>query len=77
MYSDIKNKEEIISAVVLTIMSEHEESKKVNKELEDSRDNDENNQTFLQKVIIPSDLNNIQPRSILAWNYDEIGFDPK
>ena len=77
MYSDIKNKEEIISAVVLTIMSEHEESKKVNKELEDSRDNDENNQTFLQKVIIPSDLNNIQPRSILAWNCDEIGFDTK
>ena len=76
MYSDINNKEEMISAVVLTIMSEQEESNKVNKELEDSRDNDEKNQTLLQKVIIPSDLNNIQPRSTQARNCDEIGFYP-
>ena len=48
MYSDIKNKEEINAYVVITIISEHEEFKKVNKELEDSRDNDENNQPFLK-----------------------------
>ena len=43
-------------------MSEQEESKKLNKELEDSWDIDENNQPFLQKMIIPSDLNGNQPR---------------
>ena len=31
MYSDIKNKEDINSAMLLTSMSEHKESNKVNK----------------------------------------------
>ena len=35
MYSDINKKEEIKAAMLLTSMSEHEEYKKVNKELED------------------------------------------
>ena len=48
MYSYIKNKEEINSDVVLTIMSEHEEPNKGNEELEDSSDNDEKNQPFLK-----------------------------
>ena len=41
MCSNIKNKEHTNAAVVLTIMSEHEESNKLNKELENSCDNDE------------------------------------
>ena len=57
-------------------MSGQEESNKVNKELEDSRDNDENNQTFLQKMIIPSDINDIQPRATQVWNCNKVGFDP-
>ena len=63
------------SSVILTSMSEHEQSNKVNKELEDSQDNDEYNQPFLQNMNIPSDLNDIQPIANHIWNFDEIGFD--
>ena len=52
MYSDIKNKEERNADMLLTIMSEHEESKKDNG----------------AKMIIPSDLNDIQPRATHVWN---------
>ena len=68
IYSDIKNKEERNYAIVLTSMSEHKESNKGNKELEYSRDNDEKNQLFLQNMIIPSDINDIQPRDTQVWN---------
>ena len=61
VYSDTKNKEEINSAMVLTRITEQEEPNKVNKELKESGDNEENNQHFMQKMIIPSDLNDIQP----------------
>ena len=74
MYSDTKNKEEINSAMILTSVSEHEEAKKVNKELEDSRDKDDKNQPIFQKMIIPSDINDIQPRATQVWNCDEVGF---
>ena len=57
-------------------MSEHEEYNKVNEELEDSRDNNDNNQPILQKIIIPSDINDFQSRSTKLWNCDEVGFDP-
>ena len=60
--SNIKNKQERNSDTILTRMSEHEQANKRNKELDDSRDNAENNQMFLQKMNIPSDLNYIQPR---------------
>ena len=53
MYSDIKNKEEINSGMLLTSMSEHEEANKVNEELKDSRDNDDNNKPILQKHYHP------------------------
>ena len=76
MYSDIKNKEERNAAMLITSMSEHEEANKFNKEIKDSRDNDDNNQPILQKMITPSDLNDIQPRANQAWNCDEVGFDP-
>ena len=63
MYGDINNKEEINAAIILTRISEQEESNKVNEELKDSRDNDDNNQHILQKIIIPSDINDIQLRT--------------
>ena len=61
--------------MLLTIMSEHEESNKVNEELDFFQDNDENNQPFLKTMIIPSDLNDIQPRDTQVWNCYEIRFD--
>ena len=74
--SDIKNKEEINTAILLTSILEHEEANKVKEELEDSRDKDDNNQPILQKMIIPSDINYIQPRDTQVWNCGEVGFDP-
>ena len=56
--------------MLLTSMSVQEEANKVNEELEDSQDNGENNQPFLQKMIIPSDLNDIQPRANQVWKCD-------
>ena len=73
VYRDINKKEESNSAILLASMSEHGQSNKVN---EDSRYNVENNQPFLQKMNIPSDLNDIQPRATQVWNCGEIGFDP-
>ena len=76
MYSDIKNRKEKNAAMIITGMPEHEEANKVKKEIEDSRDNDDNNQPILQKMIIPSDLSDIQPRATQVWNCGEVGFDP-
>ena len=45
------------------------------KKLKNSWDKAENNQPFKQIIIIPSDINNIQPRSMQVCNCDEIGFD--
>ena len=61
--------------MLLTSMSEHEESNKVNKELKYSRDNDDKNQPSLKIMIIPYDINDIQPRATQLCNCDEIGFD--
>ena len=49
--------------MLITSMSEHKEANKVIEELKDSRDNDDGNQPILKKMIIPSDLNDIQPRA--------------
>ena len=49
MYINSKNKEEINTDVIIKRMSEHEESNKVNKELKDSHDNDNNNRPILEK----------------------------
>ena len=62
--------------MILTIISEHEEAKKVNKELEDSRDNDNNNQAILKKMIIPSDLNYIQTGATHVCNAIKLGLVP-
>ena len=76
MYSDINNKEQINAVLLLKSMSEHKKVNKVNKELKDSRDNDDNNQPLMQKVIIPDDINDIQPRSTQVQNCYKDGFDP-
>ena len=56
--------------MLLTSMSNHEQSTKVNKELDDSWYNDENNKPFMKKMNIPSDLNDIQPRATQVWKCD-------
>ena len=61
--------------MLLAIMPEQEEDNKLNKEPEYLWDNDKNNKPFLKKRIIPSDLNDIQPRATQVWKCDEIGFD--
>ena len=48
MYLDKNNKEERNSAMLLSSISEHEQAKKVNKNIEVSRYKDENNQPFLK-----------------------------
>ena len=61
--------------MLLTRMSEQKESNKFNEDLKESHDNDDNNQPILQKIITPSDLNDIQPRATQVWNCDKVGFD--
>ena len=48
MYCNINNKDERSSDVILTSMSEHEQSNILNKEIDDSQDNAKNNQPFLK-----------------------------
>ena len=52
-YSATKNKEEINADMLLTSMSKPEEAKKLNEELEDSRDNDDKKSTYLAKKYHP------------------------
>ena len=73
MYSDIKNKKESNSSILLTSMVEHEQDKKQNEKVEDSQNKAENNQPLLQNINIPSDINDIQPRATQVWNCDELG----
>ena len=56
--------------MLLTSMSEHKEAKKVNKELEDSQVNVENNQRLLQNMNIPTEFSGIQQRATQVWNCD-------
>ena len=42
--------------MILTIMSEHKESNKINEELEDSCDNDNNNKLILKNIINGGEL---------------------
>ena len=69
MYSDINNKEEKNAALLLTIMSDHEDINKVSEKKVNSHDNH-------HRKIVPYDLHQIQPRATQVWNCDEIGFDP-
>ena len=76
MYSGIKNREENNTDMLLTSISEYKEAKKVNEELEESCDNYDNNQPILQENIIPSNINDIQPRATQVWNCNSFGFVP-
>ena len=69
MYSDIKNKEEINVALLLTSMSDHEDINKVRETTLNSHDNH-------HRKIVLTKLNQIQPRATQVWNCDEIVFDP-
>ena len=57
-----------------TIMSDKIQFNKQNYKYEDSWGKAENNQPLLKIMNIPSDLKNIQPRSMQVWKCDEIGF---
>ena len=69
MYSDIKNKEEINAALLLTSVPYHEDINKVRKTTVNSHENH-------HRKIVPPDLHQIQPRDTQVWNCDEIGFYP-
>ena len=69
MYSDIKNKEEINAALLLTRISDHEDINKVSETKVNSHDNH-------HRTNVPPDLHQIQPRATQVWNCEEIGFDP-
>ena len=69
VYSDIKNKEEINAALLLTSMSDHEDINKIRETKLNSHDNH-------HRTIFLPDLHHIQPRATQVWNCDEIGFDP-
>ena len=76
MYSDIKNKEETNSALLITRMSDHKDIKKVSKTTVKSHDNHPNEFPFRVKTIVPPNLRQVQSRSTQVWNCDKIGFDP-
>ena len=62
VYCSIKNKEEGNDNMLLKSMPYHKQAKKVNKKLKESEDKTKKS-TFPEKVNIPSDLNDIQPRA--------------
>ena len=76
MYSDIKNKEEINAALLLTIISDHEYINKVSKTQVNSHENHQNEFTLRVRKIFPPNLHQIQPRETQVWNCDKIGLDP-
>ena len=76
MYSYINNKEEIHTALLLTIMSDHKDMNKVSKTTVNSHDNHQNEFLSQVRTIVPTDLHKIQPRATQVCNCDEIGFEP-
>ena len=76
MYSDIKNKEEINAALLVTSMSDHEDINKVSTTTVNSHENYHNKYPFQLRTIVPPDLHQIQPRATQVWNCDEIGLGP-
>ena len=69
MYSDINNKEEINTALLLTSMSYHKDINKVSETTVNSHNN-------FHIKIVPPKIHQIQPRATQVWNCDETGFDP-
>ena len=76
MYSDIKNKEEKNAVLLLTSMSDHKDTNKVNETTLKSHDNHQNEYTFQVRTIVPNELHQIQPITTQVWNCDEIRFYP-
>ena len=63
-------------ALLLTIMSDHEDMNKVSETKVNSHENRQNEFPFRVRMIVPPDLHQIQSRATQVWNCDEIGFDP-
>ena len=59
MYSDIKNKEETNTALLLTIISDHKDIKKVNETTVNSHENHHNKFPLQVRTIVPPDLHQI------------------
>ena len=76
MYSDIKNKEETNSALRITSMPDHGDINKVSETKLNSHENHQNESPSQVRMIVPTDLHQIQPRSTQMWNCDEIKLDP-
>ena len=76
MYSDIKNKEETNTYLMLTWMSYHKETNKVSKTTVNSHGNHQNKFPFQLIMIVSPDFHQIHPWSTQVCNCDEIGFDP-
>ena len=76
MYSDINNKEETKSDLLLTSMSDHKYMSKVSKTIVNSHETHQNEFPFHLITIVSPDLHHIQPRATQVCNCDEIGFEP-
>ena len=76
IYSDIKNKEETNSALLLTSMSDHKDINKVSKKTVNSHENHQNEFPFQVRTVFPPDLHQIRPLATQVWNCDKIGLDP-
>ena len=71
MYIDIKNKEEINAAFLLTSMSDHKDINKVSETTVNSHENHHNGYNFQVRMIVPPDLHQIQPRATQVWKCDD------
>ena len=76
MYSDINNEEETNEDLLLTSMSDHEDINKVSEITVNSHENHQNEYPFQVQMIVPPNLQQIQPIATQVWNCDEIGLDP-
>ena len=76
LYSDIKNKEEKNTDLMLTSISDHEDINKVSKTKLISHGNHHNKYPFQVRTIVLPDLHQIQLRATQVCNCDEIGLDP-
>ena len=76
MYSDIKNKEETNTALLLTSMSYHKDINKVSETIVDSHEIHHNEYPFQVQTIVPPNLHQIQPRATQVWTVMKLGWTP-
>ena len=74
IYCYSKNKEKSNTSMIITIMAEHEKSINKTARLK-THIKGRKNQTLLEKMNIPSNLNTIQSRATQLFNCDKIGFN--